>query len=123
MTGKNEYRLGGEVAALVVLPIKSTVTINELTITLKCDQSTRTKSGSKTSYSTNTCYEQTASVADAQQAHAGERVSGSHTFEIPASESATKSKGYPMYDWYLEAHLDIADRPDYKGKFPIEVLG
>ena len=123
MIDSNQFRLDGPFSVLVALPIKSAVTINELKVGLKCDQTTRTKSGGETKYSTNNCYEDNVTLSEDREVREGEAVSGTNTFAIPADQSATNSDGYPMHDWYLEVKLDIAGSPNYRGRFPIRVEG
>ena len=123
MTQSKQFRLGDELAVLVSLPIKTAVQINHLKVGLMCDRTTKTKSVGQTTYSTDGCYENWATLTKDEQVPGGQRVKGAHAFVIPADQSPSNAKQYPMHDWHVEVRLDIAGSPDYRGRFPIGVEG
>jgi hypothetical protein len=121
MTESDRFQLAGALPILIVLPIKAEVKINKLQVKLKCDQTTKTKSGGKSTITTSNYYKKEATLAKDRQVVSGEPVSGTHSFTIPANQSPSNSEEYPLHDWYIEVLMDIAGRPDYRGRFPIRV--
>ena len=123
MTETDQFRIGEPFSVLIEQPIKTEVKINKLEVGVVCDLTTRSSGGGKTTYSTNTCYKDRKTLMENQQVFSGEPISGMESFEIPTNKSPSNTNGYPKHDWSVEVLVDIEDKPDYRGKFPIWVDG
>jgi len=118
------FVLGRPITAKVELPVRKGLYLEQLSLALICDRTTRTRRANKTTITTQACYEDRTTVLEQQQAHAGETLAGTATLSVPADQppsSPPRQKAYPRYAWRIEVHARIADSPDYRGRFPIIV--
>ena len=118
LTRGEDVTIGVRHAALAMLQIE------EARISLICDATTRTQSGSKTTISTLTCYEDHVVALQKRHASAGERLEYAAKVTVPASAMPSTprgEKGYPRYAWKIRVNVKIADGPDYRANFPVVV--
>ncbi len=125
-----QFVLGEEVALLLQQPVCTGLQITALNANLVCNETARTTSGGKTSIQTAVCYRDDAVLLSNHPAQPRETLTGTHTFTLPeeqttsaAASSPPKEKGYPRFAWQIEVHTKIAHGPDYRGKFPLIVVG
>ena len=99
--------------------------VDKIEIGLLCKADTRTRSGGKTRYSTETVYEHMQSAGEARQVTPRETLEYATTTALPATEqpsSAPDQKAYPRYRWSVRICIAIDNAPDYRADFPICVL-
>ncbi|MDE0837980.1 MAG: DUF3592 domain-containing protein [Kiritimatiellae bacterium] len=99
--------------------------VDKIEIGLLCKANTRTKSGSKTTYSTEKVYEAMQSAGAGRQVMPSETLEYATTTALPAAEhpsSAPDQKAYPRYRWSVRICIAIDNAPDYRADFPIRVL-
>ncbi|MBN1346408.1 MAG: DUF3592 domain-containing protein [Phycisphaerae bacterium] len=116
--------VGGELTVHVEQEIFASLRVEELSVGLVCEKTTKTKSGNKTSVSSHECYEDREVVLRDQDTRDGEALTAEHTFRIPADQSPTTAAGdksYPRYAWRVEVKTGLPGQPDYRGRFPVVV--
>ncbi len=118
--------VGEPITVRVEQEFYTSLQIEELSVGLVCEKTTKTRSGSKTTVSSHACYEDRAPVLPAQQVGPGAPVSGEHEFRVPPNAEPTSPPGYkayPRYAWRIEVQTKIPGQPDYRAKFPVTVQG
>ena len=125
-----QFALGEEVTLLIQQPVYTGLQITSLNANLVCNETTKTTSGGKTCIRIDVCYRDVAILLSNHPAQPRETLTGTHTFTLPeeqttsaAASSPPKEKGYPRFAWQIEVHTKIAHGPDYRGKFPLIVIG
>jgi len=100
--------------------------VEKLQVCLACDATTKTRTGSKTTISTSTCYDQWATAMENQAASAGQVLSAEADLAVPDNQPGSSPDGfrdYPRYAWRISVHTSLAHSPDYRADFPIRVAG
>lgn len=115
---------GGNAQVYVEQAIKSGCHINALKVGLKCERTTRTSSGGKTRHVTKTVHEEEHPLAENQTVSSSDALHLGHTLTIPTEPPASSDpKGdYPRTLWTVTVHTDIANAPDYKAEFPVQII-
>ncbi|MFT5239623.1 MAG: hypothetical protein ACI9OU_002755 [Candidatus Promineifilaceae bacterium] len=117
--------LGAPMTVAARQTFKTYQNIEKLEIGLRCMADTRTKNGSKTTYSTEKVYESMQRAGEARQVVPRETLEYATTTALPAEEhpsSAPDQKAYPRYRWSVRICVAIDNAPDYRADFPIRVL-
>jgi len=121
-----QLALGDEITIRVEQGIFTALQIDEMSVALVCEETRKTRSGSKTTVSSHKCYEDGVPVMKDRPVTAGEPLGVEHAFRIPddgAPTSPPSYAGYPRYAWRFEVITQIPGQPDYRGKFPVTVEG
>lgn len=90
-------------------------------VCLRAEKRTR---GSKTTYTTETAYEQLDTVLSDHRGRAGEVIQLAHLLAVPTDTPATTppgEKGYPRYRWCVRLRITIDGAPDYRADYPVIV--
>jgi hypothetical protein len=117
------FALGQDITVAIQQQARRPLEILGAEAGLRCDVTTRTRRGGKTSYSTHKHYEELQSVSDALTTRSGEQLQFSCAVPVPADEKpSTQSKAYPRYKWGIRVKLQIKDCPDYRASFPITLV-
>ncbi|MCP4152136.1 MAG: DUF3592 domain-containing protein [bacterium] len=122
LTDFESFQIGGEIKAIVNQVFKKELLLEYVKFGLTASVTTKTKSGNKTSTSTDTYYEEWTDVLENQTFGPGHHLSFSTTVKIPDAMSASTppgTKGYPFYAWRLELKVSIVNSPDFRCKYPI----
>jgi len=124
MLDVDTLKRGGSPQVYVEQAIKSGCHINALKVGLKCERTTRTRSSGKTQYVTKTVHEEEHPLTENQTVTSNEALHLGHTLTIPTELPASSDpKGdYPRTLWSVTVHTDIANAPDYKAEFPVQVV-
>jgi|GEM_PF-1814263 len=123
---RGTLQTGTPVKVGVRQPVFTPVQVQEAAIGLKCEMTTRTRSGNKTHYSTNTCYEEMKPVLRNQMARAGSALEYSVELLVPPGgmpSTRANDGSYPKYRWQIALRTQLADSPDYRADFPVMVEG
>jgi len=124
MVNTQRFALGDTIAVRAEQSVYAPLLIEELSLGLVCQETTRTRTGTKTTISTRTCYEKRVPVLKDYPTQPGQAITANATLVIPADGQPTtpaKVKSYPHYAWWIEVLARIPAHPDYRGKFPIVV--
>ena len=122
----SELACGNTFSVAVQQMALNPLSIEEAKIGLVCQATTRTKRGSKTSYSTQTRYEELALALENHAARAGERLEYSTQLTIPADQPASSPPGfkdYPRIRWAVRLRTKLKASPDYRTDFPVTITG
>ncbi len=114
---------GGDVSVEVEQSVYTGLTIASIELALICEQTTRQRSGSKTTISTSTIYEEKRVLSEGEDLPPLGSVRYAALFTLPADAQPTGDSSYPKHAWSLKLHTDIPNGPDYRAKFPIQVHG
>ena len=104
--------------------MRKSLMIEEARVGLVCTAATRTKSGSKTTYSSHTSYEELETVMENHRSQAGEHLNYSCHATVPVGQHASSppgQKSYPRYTWSIRLKIKIDGSPDYRSDFPVTV--
>ncbi|MCC6580470.1 MAG: DUF3592 domain-containing protein [Phycisphaeraceae bacterium] len=124
MTDTDRFLLGQPFTLLFEQRVRTAMKITSVKAKLVCQRTMRTRSGKKTTYATDACYETSQTLVDNQSLEPGQPISAMTQFTPPAEQSATSPRKpivYPYYDWELRIHVEMPGRPDYHGTFAITV--
>jgi hypothetical protein len=117
-----QFSRGSEINVGLRLPVYRPVQVQDASMGLICRVSTKTRRGSKTTYSSHTEHEEAEVVMEEFAARAGEDMEIAHTVKLPDRASpSTLTKEYPRYMWAIRIVVRIKGSPDYRSEFPIIV--
>ena len=116
--------VGDEITVHVEQDIYDTVQIDALEVGPVCEETVRTRTGRKTTVTSNVCYEDRVPLLQDQPMRGGETATVEHTYRVPdeaAPSSPLGYRGYPRYKWWIAVTTKIPGQPDYRAKFPLTV--
>ena len=125
-TNRPVLAVGATVKVGVRQNVFTPVQVQEAAVGLKCEMTTRTRRGNKTSYSTETCFEDLKPVLQNHAARAGTALEYSTDLTVPpgSTPSSPPNQGaYPRYRWQIVLRTQLAGSPDYRADFPVVVEG
>lgn len=121
---RQEVRLGDELVVNVQQDVFTPLHVAVQEIALVCEETIKRRSGSKTTISSHTCYEDRAALVQDRDVRAGDILSGQHTLRVPDDREPSSppgQKSYPKYAWRLELSTKITGQPDYNANFRLNV--
>ncbi len=115
---------GDEFKARAEQMIHQDLHIQELSISLVCEETMQERSGSNTRTSPRKLYEDRLPVVPDNYVRAGNNLTATAMLRVPTdrpSSTPPTERGYPRYDWRIEIVTRIGNSPDYRARFPITV--
>jgi hypothetical protein len=118
---RDQFVCGGEVNIMLEQRARSALTVESTELALTCTKTTKTGAGRSTQYASEEFYAKRLTVLSAHKLTADEPISARQELAIPSYPPTSVAEAYPRYDWAIEVHVKVHQRPGYRGKFPIVI--
>jgi hypothetical protein len=115
---------GEEIAVRIEQEVRGNLEVESLRVGLLCEETTKRKTGSKTSISTQLRHQEWQTPLADRPGYPGETLKAELRFQVPEdamSSTPRGFKGYPRYRWRIALQTKLRGSPDYRADFPITV--